>query len=141
MCLADGSVIVVGGSGGSNGLVALSSTERFAPSTGAWTTLASLAVARTGAAATVLADGSVLVAGGQAIDQGSSSSLASAELFEPAQATWRSAGKMSCPRSGLSAANLADGSALEVAGDTAFPGQPPVAQGCVDRYYPAPSRH
>ncbi|MDQ6838478.1 MAG: kelch repeat-containing protein [Actinomycetota bacterium] len=138
--LPDGSVVVAGG-GGANGLLALSSTGRFNPATGAWTTLANLAVAGTGAAATDLADGSVLVAGGQAVNQGSSSSLASAELFDPTRQTWRSAGRMSCPRSGLAAAPLSDGSAVEVAGDTAFPGQPPVAQGCVDRYTAASSGH
>lgn len=136
--LPDGSVLVAGGSGGADGNLALSTAERFDPGTGAWTSTASMTYARTGASAATLADGSVLVAGGESVDQGTRRSLSSAELFEPGGGgAWRSAGNMACARSGLGAEVLGDRSVLEVAGDTATPGQPPVAQGCVDRYYPA----
>ncbi|MGH9077230.1 MAG: Kelch repeat-containing protein [Acidimicrobiales bacterium] len=135
--LSDGTVIVAGGAGGADGLTTLGGAERFDPANGSWRTLTSMTSPRTGAAATTLKNGDVLVAGGESGDQGSTSSLASAEVYQPAKGVWRSAGKMPCARSGLGAAGLSDGSVLEVAGDTAFPGQPPVAQGCVDRYYPS----
>jgi len=135
--LPDGTAIVAGGVGGPDGLVTLNGAERFDPATGSWRGLPPMMGTRTGGSARALPDGSVLVAGGETVNQGATSSLATAEVFEPAKGTWRSAGRMPCARSGLAAAGLSDGSVLEVAGDAAFPGQPPIAQGCVDRYYPA----
>ncbi len=142
--LADKTVLVSGGlggtAGGSGGDTALASAEVFDTRRGSWTKVASLAQARTGATATVLAEGQVLVAGGEAVEQGSRRSLTVAEVFDPASGTWRSAGQMRCPRSEEAAALLGDGSVLVVAGDAAFPGQAPMAQSCVDRYHPAATR-
>lgn len=137
--LDDGSVLVAGGLGGSSGSATLATAERFDPTTNLWRAAAPLASGRTGASAAVLANGRVLVAGGESVDGGSRTSLDTAELFDPAADSWVSAGGMSCPRSGLAAVTLPDGSVLEVAGDGAFPGQPPVAQSCVERYFPAGS--
>lgn len=139
--LADKTVLVAGGLGGSGGGDSgLASAEVFDPRRGSWTKVASLTQGRTGATATGLADGQVLVAGGEAVDQGSRRSLAVAEVYDPAGSRWRSAGQMSCPRSEGAAALLRDGSVLVVAGDAAFPGQAPMAQSCVDRYQPAAIR-
>ncbi len=135
--LPDGTVMVAGGASGTDGLTTLRTVERFNPLTGSWTALPPMSTPRSGAAVATLHNGSVLVAGGETDNQGSVSSLASAELFDPQSSTWRSAGSMGCARSGLEAAVLNDGSVLEVAGDTAFPGNPPVAQSCDQRYYPA----
>jgi N-acetylneuraminic acid mutarotase len=134
--LADGEVLVAGGVGGSGGTVALSTAERFQPTTGAWSEVAAMLQGRSGASAVALSTGLVLVAGGETVDQGAHHSLATAQVFDVAKNLWEPAGTMSCPRSGSGIAPLADGSVLVVAGDTAFPGQPPVAQGCVDRYTP-----
>lgn len=134
--LPDGSVLVAGGLGGANGSVSLASAERFDPTSGQWSQVAALKQARTGAAAVVLGDGRVMVAGGEYVEQGSRRSLATAELFDPKSATWLSAGSMACPRSGLGLAALGNGTVLAVAGDGAFPGQAPVAQSCVDLYTP-----
>ncbi|MHB1535608.1 MAG: Kelch repeat-containing protein [Acidimicrobiales bacterium] len=134
--LPGGSVLVAGGVGGTNGLTTLVSAERFNPNTGAWIQLPPMIDGASGAAAATLHSGWVLVAGGETINQGSTSSIAAAEVYDPATNTWRPAGRMSCARAGLGAGLLPDGSVLAVAGDTAFPGQPPVAQGCVDRYFP-----
>jgi uncharacterized Zn-binding protein involved in type VI secretion len=57
-------------------------------------------------------------------------------VYDPNTAEWRSAGDMECPRSEHAAVVLGDGTVLVVAGDAAFPGQNPLAQGCADRYQP-----
>lgn len=136
--LADKTVLVVGGIGGQG--AALGSAEVFDPRRGSWTKVGRLAQARTGSAATALADGRVLVAGGESVEQGTRQSLATAEVFDPAAGSWRSAGQMRCPRSEEATALLGDGTVLVVAGDAAFPGQAPLAQSCTDRYQPAPTR-
>lgn len=133
--LVDQSVLVVGGAGGNNADRSLASVELFEPRTGSWTTIEDLTTERTGHTATLLADGRVLVAGGE-VRQGSRTSLGKAEIYDPQGREWRSAGEMSCPRSEHAAVLLGDGTVLVMAGDTAFPGQTPIAQGCVDRYKP-----
>ncbi|MEI9962917.1 MAG: kelch repeat-containing protein [Limisphaerales bacterium] len=74
--LTDGRVLVTGGAADSGFLSStnLDGAEIYNPASGTWTTINSLHVARSGAAATLLNDGLVLVAGG-------ADSLSSAELF------------------------------------------------------------
>jgi hypothetical protein len=134
--LDDGTVLVAGGLGGPTGSESVATAERFDPTTGRWKQLSLMTRARAGASAALLANGRVLVAGGESVERGVRNSLDSAELFDPSTSAWLPAGTMSCPRSGLGAVTLSDGSVLEVAGDGAFPGQPPVAQSCVERYFP-----
>ncbi|HWD75300.1 MAG TPA: kelch repeat-containing protein [Solirubrobacteraceae bacterium] len=141
VALAGGAVLVTGGLGG-DGSSALASAERYSPTTRTWSEASAMRQARDAAAAAALPDGYVLVAGGQAVDGGAQEPLASAELYAPASNRWLLAGTMACPRSEPAIAALAGGSALVLAGDATFPGQAPVAQGCVDRYAPptAPRR-
>jgi N-acetylneuraminic acid mutarotase len=134
--LTDQTVLVTGGLGGANAELAQASAEVYDPRTGTWTRVAPLAVARTGHTATLLADGRVLVAGGESFTRGTRRSLTQAEVYDPTAREWRSAGEMKCPRSEQVAVLLGDGTVLVVAGDAAFPGQQPLAQGCVDRYKP-----
>jgi hypothetical protein len=135
--LADKStVLVVGGAGGTNADVSLGSAELYDARSGSWTRAAPLSEARTGATATLLSDGRVLLAGGESATRGQRRSLKKGEVFDPQAREWRSAGDMQCPRSEQAAALLSDDSVLVVAGDAAFPGQAPIAQGCVDRYKP-----
>lgn len=138
--LSDDAVLVSGGAGGENGDLSLASAEVFDTGAATWTTVGPLASPRTGHTATRLADGRVLVAGGESVQRGSRRSLVSSEVFEPddegAQGSWRSGRDMACPRSEQAAVLLGDGSVLVVAGDAAFPGQAPMAQSCVGRYRP-----
>ena len=134
--LNNGEVLVAGGLGGANGSTTLSSAEEFNPTTATWTQVSPMNDSRDGASAAALKNGMVLVMGGESVDQGTRRSLATSEVFDPAKDVWDPGGSMSCPRSGAGAVVLSDGSVLVVAGDTATPGQSPVAQGCVDRYTP-----
>ncbi len=130
------SVLVMGGAGGDNADVSISSAELFDARSGTWTRVGPLNLDRTGQTATLLSDGRVLVAGGESAKRGQRRSLQSTEVFDPNGREWRSAGDMACPRSEQAAVLLGDGTVLVVAGDAAFPGQNPIAQGCADRYQP-----
>lgn len=131
--LEDGRVLVAGGSGaGSNVRV----SELFDPGTGTWSATGSLSVGRHLPAATLLSDGRVLIAGGESEENVSRSSLRSAELYNPASGRWVMAADMSCPRSNLALSALPGGGALALAGDAAFPGEPPKAQSCAELFRP-----
>jgi N-acetylneuraminic acid mutarotase len=130
------SVLVMGGAGGPNADVSLASAELFDSRSGSWTRVGPLNQARTGLTATLLADGRVLAAGGESAQKGQRRSLRTGEVYDPPSREWRSAGDMQCPRSEQAAVLLGDGTVLVVAGDAAFPGQAPIAQGCADRYQP-----
>jgi MBG domain-containing protein/Kelch motif protein len=84
--LDDGRVLVAGGSitdaSGQTGVSA--NSEIFDPVTGASSDAAALNAARAGASATTLFDGRIAVIGGN----NGSSDLGSAEIFDPASATW-----------------------------------------------------
>lgn len=135
--LGSGDVLVAGGLS-TNGTTALATAEVFDPADGTWAPVGAMSQPRDGAGAALLAGGDVLVIGGEDVSQGTEASLESSELFDPATSSWRSAGNMACPRSGLAAAKVTNGDVLAVAGDEAFPGQSPMAQSCVDLYSPAP---
>jgi large repetitive protein len=74
-----------------------------------------MVTARTGATATLLADGRLLILGGT---DGSGVPLVSAELYDPKTATFRGTGSMSTPRFRYTATLLNDGRVLVVGGDT-----------------------
>ena len=131
--LEGGRVIVLGGDSGRS---AIASAEVYDAARGAWSKAASLREARRGHSVTVLRDGTVVVVGGEYFNEGTRTSLASAERYDPREDDWFSAGRMSCFRSEQAAALLRNGSVLIVAGDAAFPGKPPVAQSCVELYVP-----
>ena len=86
-------VLVAGGSGGDSRLP-LASAELYDPATGNWTVTGSMHEARASHTATLLRDGTVLVAGGAA-DLDGQLVLASAELFDPASDRWTVTDSMS----------------------------------------------
>lgn len=111
--LADGDVLIAGGlkEGGSFGngtQLSLSTAELYDPTAGTWSTTASMAGKHLGQTATMLNDGSVLVAGGGS---------ATAELFEPGPAVWVSPGALLTPRTTFTATLLPDGTVLAAGGD------------------------
>jgi len=92
--LLDGTVLVVGSVyiAGPPGMGPPSAaTELYDPGTGTWTATGSMIEGRLGHTATRLADGRVLVTGGD--DDGVSPGL-SAELYDPISGTWAATGNM-----------------------------------------------
>ena len=79
-----------------------------AASESAWTATAPMLEGRQGHTATLLADGTVLVAGG--------SEAATSEVYDPRTGTWTVSGDMTEAREGHTATLLADGTVLVVGG-------------------------
>jgi hypothetical protein len=120
--LADGRVLVVGGSARGDSAAA----EVYDPGSGTWSSTGSLGNARSDHTATLLDDGRVLVAGG--LREGS------AELYEPATGKSTPTGSMASPRMSATATRLADGRVL-IAGGGA--GSDLVATATAELYDPA----
>jgi len=106
--LVNGNVLVATGVSHSS---ALASAELYSPATNTWSSAASLRAARTGAVATLLKSGNVLVAGGW-----NGTPLSSAELYHPATNTWSAAGTMASPRQFATATRLTNGNVLVAGG-------------------------
>ena len=119
--LPDGRVLVTGGlnrtSGNPNGTV-LASAELYDPGSGTWSVTGSMSTARENHTATLLPDGKVLVVGGFTVTSGNpnGTTLASAELYDPATGTWSATGSMSTARESHTATLLPDGKVLAVGG-------------------------
>jgi hypothetical protein len=110
--LADGRVLVAGGNDLNSRAPFTASAEVFDPATGAFSATGPMATPRGDFAATLLADGDVLVAGG--LD--GSDVLASAELYDPATGQFSQTGSMTTPRQLATATLLDDGDVLLAGG-------------------------
>ncbi len=122
--LADGKVLLVGGLLVLNGGIQtdLATAELWDANTGSWSATGSLSMARRNHTATLLSDGRVLIAGG-VVDNpdGTISTLATAEVYDPATGSWSSGGSMNSPR-GLHTATLLDSGKVLVAGGDGLAG-------------------
>jgi N-acetylneuraminic acid mutarotase len=105
--LPNGKVLVSGG--WERG--ALASAEVYDPASGTWSAGASMASARHNHTATLLPNGKVLVSGGSTSGNGSSS-IASAEVYDPASGSWRATASMASARWGHRATLLPNGKVL-----------------------------
>jgi N-acetylneuraminic acid mutarotase len=97
--LQDGRVLVAGGWEGSSSYLA--SAEIYDPGTDTWTETAPLGEARVGPSAATLPDGRVLVAGGYGYVLSPKVypfASRTAELYDPASATWTRTGDLLTPR-------------------------------------------
>ncbi|QIK66372.1 hypothetical protein G7072_08375 [Nocardioides sp. HDW12B] len=112
--LGDGTVLVVGGSDGTEGSGYLKRTETFDPATGLWTNAGPLSVGRAGHTATLMGDGKVLVTGGFT----DSGTLATSEVYDPATRTWSRTASLSAPRKWHDATALSDGRVLVAGGQS-----------------------
>jgi hypothetical protein len=106
--LLDGTVLVVGGSDGTN---TYASAEIYDPSLASWNMTGSLIEPRGLHTATLLNDGRVLVAGGYQ----TSEPLASAEIYDPATEIWTEIASLEDAR-GVHAAQLLEDGRVLVAG-------------------------
>jgi hypothetical protein len=117
--LPNGKVLVAGGF--SDGLLQVASAELWDPATGTWTSTGSLPEARVGHTATLLPNGKVLVAGGRG-NGAFLTSLAGAELYDPASGSWTTTGSLGVGRGGHTATLLPDGRVLVAGGDSSSSG-------------------
>jgi Galactose oxidase, central domain/Kelch motif len=113
--LPDGEVLVAGGYRPA-GSGAISSAELFDPATQTWTATSTLLnVARAEQTATLLPDGTVLVAGGYSNFE-YVGALSSAETYDPATGIWTLTNQMSSPRGDFTATTLTNGDVLVAGG-------------------------
>jgi hypothetical protein len=112
--LQDGRVLVTGGAynPAAGGVVYLRSCEIYDPVTGTWSPAAPMTTAREFHSATLLADGSVLVVGGE----NAHGLPASAEIYDPSNDTWSPAKSMSTGRFRPLTATLTNGNVLVAGG-------------------------
>lgn len=114
--LQSGKVLVVGGGGGTNSDFITGSAELFDPSTGRWTSTASLPLALIDHTATLLPNGEVLVAGGSGPDGITNSAF----VFNPEAGTngsWTTVDSLNIGRAEHSAILLPNGKVMVVGGD------------------------
>jgi len=112
--LENGQVLVTGGGDLSTGsLTGLSGAEIYDPATDSWSAASPMSAGRYSHTATLLANGTVLVAGGGC---GSDCYLSSAEVFDPATRTWSPVGGLKLPRDRHQTARLPDGRVLVAGG-------------------------
>jgi len=126
--LPDGKVLVVGGVHSiEHSIEPVASAELYDPESGTWSATQGLVEPRSGHSATLLPNGSVLVAGGMTSESTSGSGghelLASAELYDSASGTWSATASMVDAREAHTATLLPDGSVL-VAGGNGFRSPP-----------------
>jgi len=116
--LRDGRVLAVGGDTQrdvESFPVTLATAERYDPATNRWTAAAPMHIARSFHTATLLADGRVLVSGGQSPR---SHLLADAEVYDPVADRWQDTGPMHDGRWRHTATLLASDQVLVAGGDT-----------------------
>ncbi len=118
--LPDGRVLVVGGSSGGGSFQQTASAELYDPRTASWVATGSMSVIRVYAAATLLPDGMVLVAGGYSRTDGRApvSPVLPAELYDPSSGSWRATQRMTEARTFPTATLLETGSVLVAGGRT-----------------------
>jgi hypothetical protein len=122
--LADGSVLVVGGTNFDSDS---SVVEVFDPRTGKFSVTGSLFYPRWSHSATLLPDGRVLVAGGRGLDTSPAQPgpvtppLDAVEVYNPASGDWYTVGKLRIARGFHAATALADGTVLITGGITVNP--------------------
>jgi N-acetylneuraminic acid mutarotase len=118
--LPDGRVLVVGGnlSTSPTSDTYLNSAEIYDPTTSKWSIADSMSVPRSGHSATLLPNGTVLVAGGHyAIAYPNIVDLSSCEIYNPSTSYWSTTDSMAVPHTGQAVVPLLDGRVLLAGGE------------------------
>jgi hypothetical protein len=108
-----GTVLIAGGQGNYSGQTAWNTAEIYNPSAQTFTLVGNMTTTRCQHTATLLTDGTVLLAGGQ---NTSGTTLASAEIYTPSSASFAATGSMNSSRIEHTATSLADGTVLVAGG-------------------------
>ena len=111
--LSDGRVLIAGGYKNLDGTAALGTAEIYDPATRTFTATGKMIIRRSSHTATLLADGTVLIAGGFNLDGGP---INRAELYDPVKGTFAPTGDMTTSRGAHSATLLLDGKVLVAGG-------------------------
>jgi len=116
--LPNGLVLVAGGTGGNNAVLA--SSELYNPASGTWSSTGSLHVARVSARSVLLPNGMVLTMGGCIGNDCLSNTTRSAEIYNPASGTWTVTGSMRTGRAEFVAVLLPSKKVLVAGGCTSY---------------------
>jgi N-acetylneuraminic acid mutarotase/uncharacterized protein YjdB len=120
--LANGQVLIAGGAVPNSGTGYLSAAELYDPVANSWSVTGSALVARSLHTATLLTNGTVLVAGGDTESGGvTADNVATAELYDPVAGTWSSTGSLTTGRSYHSATLLPNGVVMVAGGQGIAP--------------------
>jgi large repetitive protein len=111
--LQNGMVLIAGGDGNGPGVTPLATAELYNPATGTFTPTGNLNNARYNLTATLLNNGTVLIAGGMT---SSNSYVGTAELYNPATGQFTFTGGLNVPRGQHTATRLDDGTVLIAGG-------------------------
>jgi hypothetical protein len=114
--LNDGRVLIAGGTGSGSGGTTVASAEIYDPATGKFTPTGSMHTARETASATLLADGRVLILGGEYGGGRTGGFVSSAEIYDPATGLFSGAGSMAGGYLAHTATRLPDGRVLIAGG-------------------------
>jgi N-acetylneuraminic acid mutarotase len=120
--LPNGQVLIAGGNVGgqtNEPNVSTNAAQLYDPGSATWSQTGALTTGRYNHTATLLANGTVLVAGGTTAGALTGQTvLATAELYNPSTGTWTSAGTMNAARSSHTATLLPSGMVLVAGGDS-----------------------
>jgi len=122
--LANGKVLVIGGTTVDFNGVTVASAEIYDPIAGTWTTTGSMLQGRERFTATLLPNGKVLIAGGDYYDGINAAVLTESELYDPILGSWSVTTSMGTPRFGAQTVFLRNGKVLEAGGDPDFSDTP-----------------
>ena len=111
--LPDGKVLVAGGYDSYTGVGRWAPTELYDPSRGSWTATGNMDRGRIVHTATLLPDGTVLLAGGDSFGV-----TASASLYDPSRGSWTATADMAQARNGHTATLLLNGTVLVAGGSS-----------------------
>ncbi|MGW1992770.1 Kelch repeat-containing protein [Embleya sp. NPDC001921] len=136
--LDNGKVLVTGGTSGSSPLSpGLAAAEVYDPEHDTWEAVGDMREARFGHSAVLLADKTVLVAGGVALRSGDSlKALRSAEIYDPLTGAWSDGGTMTDARTGHCAVRLKGGQVLVCGGTAPISGQDEVSLAFCELFNP-----